>query len=135
METRSNNATHNRPDGDRPIDAPLVLADLHADIQQLKSENAWQHSDRNAVALFHNAALRVVLVALHEGAELNRTISSAASLQVLEGRIWLESADASHSMDAPAIAALQGGAPYHIHAEAESVLLLTIAGPGGEDDY
>ena len=41
METKRNEATLNRPEGDRVIDAPYVFMDLDQFILQLKNEESW----------------------------------------------------------------------------------------------
>lgn len=129
METKYNDATLNRPEGERPTSGPLVAMNLPRYIHQLKNEPAWQKNDRNAITLLHNEKLRLVLVALHNGAAMNRTVHDSPMLiQVLEGRIWLETEEQSISIDAAEAAALEEGIAYHIHTEEETVLLLTLAG-------
>ncbi len=70
MEEKYNSSTTQRPDGDRMIDAALVSIDLPMFIKQIKSEAAWENSDRNAVTVFKTNGVRIVLIALHEGAEM-----------------------------------------------------------------
>ena len=42
MENKRNEATLNRPEGDRVLDAPYVFINIPEFIRQLKSEEAWQ---------------------------------------------------------------------------------------------
>ncbi|MGI8584377.1 MAG: hypothetical protein ACR2KX_19465, partial [Chitinophagaceae bacterium] len=70
MEERHNEATINRPEGDRPVDAPVVLVDIPDLIKQLKKEKAWDKNDRNAITVFKSDKLRIVLVAMHKKAEM-----------------------------------------------------------------
>lgn len=88
MEIKSNEATPQRPEGDRLLNAPLVEMDLNAFIQQLKSESTWAESDRNSVTIFKSETMTIVLIALHENAELKpHKANGVISVQVLEGKI------------------------------------------------
>lgn len=129
MEIRKNNATHNRPEGDRILDAPLVRMNFAESINQLKSETAWQNSDRNALTLLHNDQLRIVLIALKQHAEMSPyNIDGASFLQVIDGRIWVETLERSLSLDAGEALAFAPGMPRSCFAEEEAVILLTLVG-------
>ena len=73
MENKSNEATPQRPQGDRVLDAPLITMDLQQSIQQLQDEPSWRDSDRNSIALFKSDNIRIVLMGLHQNAELKKT--------------------------------------------------------------
>lgn len=129
MEIKKNNATHNRPEGDRILDAPLVRMNFAESIGQIKSETAWQNSDRNGLTLLHSDQLRIVLIALKQGAEMTpHGIDNASFVQVVEGRIWIETLEQSLSLDAGEALALAPGIPRSLFAEEEAVVLLTLAG-------
>lgn len=133
MEIRKNNATHNRPEGDRILDAPLVRMNFAESINQLKSEAAWHNSDRNALTLLHNDQLRIVLIALKQHAEMSPyTIEGTSFLQVIEGRIWVETLERSLSLDAGEGLAFAPGLPRSSFAEEEAVLLLTLVGESSQ---
>ncbi|MDP9229278.1 MAG: hypothetical protein M3O67_01240, partial [Bacteroidota bacterium] len=88
MQEKHNEATINRPEGDRPIDAPLMLIDLPSLIEQIKTEDAWSKNDRNAITAFKTDGMRIVLVALHENAEMTpHETDGVLSIQVVEGKI------------------------------------------------
>ena len=42
MENKSNEATPQRPEGDRMLDAPVVEMDLNKLMLQIKSETTWE---------------------------------------------------------------------------------------------
>ena len=44
IETKYNEATLNRPEGERIIDAPFVFTDLGKYSQQLRNEDARRHT-------------------------------------------------------------------------------------------
>lgn len=126
---KHNDATNNRPEGTRTLDAPILRINLPDYIRQIKGEVAWQDSDRNAITLLHNDQLRMVLVALKEGAEMKRhSVEAAISIQLFSGRLWVESEAQSFSLDENEVAALQSRLQHYIFAEEESIFLLTLAG-------
>ncbi len=71
METRANDATNNRPFGERVIDAAHVMTDLNRYCVQIMEEEAWQKNDRNAITLFKSDKVTITLVALHVDAAIN----------------------------------------------------------------
>lgn len=123
-----NEATYNRPEGTRTLDAPVVRINLPDYIRQIKDEKAWANTSRNAITVLHNDYMRIVLVALKEGVEMSHAIDGALSIQVLDGRLWIETEAQSFSVDEEEIAALRPGLQHYIFAEEETVFLLTLAG-------
>ncbi len=88
MENKSNEATPQRPDGDRMLNAPLVKMDLNNFITQIKQETTWADSDRNSITIFKSDSMRIVLIGLRQNAELKtHTANGIISVQVLEGKI------------------------------------------------
>lgn len=70
MENKSNEATPQRPEGDRMLDAPMVEMDLNKLVLQIKNETAWEEADHNAITIFKSDLMRIVLMGMHENAEL-----------------------------------------------------------------
>jgi quercetin dioxygenase-like cupin family protein len=88
MEEKSNKATQQRPEGDRVLYAPLIDVDLHKHIKQLRTEAAWKESDRDSITIYKSHSLCIVLVGLHQGAELKtHKVNGIISLQILDGNI------------------------------------------------
>src|SRR5215210_1829122 len=88
MENKSNEATQQRSEGDRMLNAPLVEMDLNKLIEQVRNEPTWKESDRNSITIFKSDSMRIVLIGLHESAELKtHTANGIISVQVLEGKI------------------------------------------------
>src|SRR5690349_20827894 len=92
MEEKFNESTINRPEGDRLLDAPFVIADLDAYVKQITQENAWLKNDRNAITLFKGDHVTVVLIALHEAAQIQPPTPSSgvAVIQLLSGELTIE---------------------------------------------
>ena len=127
-EEKSNEATPQRPDGDRFINAELIEMNLIAIKQQIKNESAWKNSDRNAITLFKNESMRILMIGLHEGAEMKtHTAPGVISVQVLEGGIRFHTERLSADLDEGQMITLQAGVPHSVAARKESVFLLTIS--------
>jgi hypothetical protein len=91
MNIKSNDATLNRPNGERFIDAPYVLTDLNEAIYQLQREGAWQKSDRNAITIFKTEGTSIVVGALREGSIIDDNVAEGLiCIQVLKGVIKLK---------------------------------------------
>lgn len=124
-----NDSTVNRPEGARVLNANVVRISLPKYYRQVRSEPAWEKSERNAITLFHNDRMRIVLIALKPGGEVpSHSVDGPCSIQVQQGRVWVETEDESVSLDEGEAVALGAQLEHSIHAEEESMILLTIAG-------
>ena len=127
MEQKFNEATPQRPMGDRTINAPLVTIDLPLFIEQIRNEEPWIDSDRNAITVFKTNGLRIVLIALHKGAEMiKHTADGLISLQVLEGQISFNTDERTVELSKGQMLALHAGIPHSVQAIAETIFLLTL---------
>jgi len=127
MRMKFNEATYNRPDGDRVLDAPQVFINLEEQVDILRNENAYAKNDRNGITIFKSDRVTMVLVALHGGASLlPQEIDGLTKIQVIEGAVMFESAQGVKQLTANQIAVLHRNMPFNISSVAESVLLLTI---------
>ncbi|MDN3725113.1 hypothetical protein QRD02_12020 [Aequorivita sp. SDUM287046] len=128
MEYKANDATPQRPEGNRLLNAPLVEMDLIALIEQLKGEVSWKDSDRNSITLFKSDSLRIVLMGLHQNAALKPHRSNGVlSVQVLEGLIEVLTDKQNSKLKKGQMVALQNNIPYSIIALTSSFFLLTLA--------
>ncbi|HLU89052.1 MAG TPA: cupin domain-containing protein [Cyclobacteriaceae bacterium] len=130
MTERHNEATPQRPDGTRVLDAPLVDINLNDFIKIIKEEPTWKDSDKNSITVYKTDGLSVVLIALHRGAELKRhTAAGIITVQVLDGRIRFDTDEGSSEMGQGEMLALHERIPHAVFAMEESVFLLTHAKP------
>ena len=128
MIGKSNDSTPNRPEGARFLDAPLVPIDLTQYTQQIRREQAWEKTDRNAITVYKSQGMNIVLIALHKGAEMKRhTAAGIISLQVLEGLILFTTDDESRELGKGHMLALHEKIPHSVMAKEESVFILTHA--------
>jgi len=126
MENKRNEATLNRPEGDRVIDAPYVFINLPEYIRQLKSEEAWQKNDRNGITVFKTGRVTIVLTCLHAKAELKDVlVDGIFTIHVLEGIVRVTSPDGEVDMQANQVMAFHQLVDHSIVAQMDSVLLLT----------
>lgn len=123
-----NESTPQRPEGGRTVDAPLVTIDIPGFMEQIKKESAWLNGPRNAITVFKSERLRLVLIALHNGAGLpTHTADGTISVQVLEGRILFGTAEESIQLKKGQMVTLHERIPHSVLALEESIFLLTLA--------
>jgi quercetin dioxygenase-like cupin family protein len=127
IEEKFNEATLQRPEGDRLLDAPLVEMDIQRYKEQIKQEETWKNSDRNAITIFKSAGMRIVLVALHKAAKMKtHTAPVIISIQVIEGQILFHTEQKSVELIEDQMLVLHAGIPHSVQALVESVFLLTV---------
>jgi len=128
METKHNESTELRPDGGRLMDAPVVPINVPEFIQTIKSEPAWKKSDRNAMTIYKTNGMRIVLIALHEDAVMEKhTTNGIVSVQLLDEEINFNVNNESFLLKPGQIIALHRNVPHSVAAIKESVFLLTVA--------
>jgi hypothetical protein len=126
MENKRNEATLNRPEGDRVIDAPYVFINIPEFIRQVKSEEAWQKNDRNGITVFKSGRVTMVLTCLHAKAILKDVlVDGIFTIQVIEGIIRVTTPDGEVDMQANQIMTFHQLVDHSIEAMMDSVLLLT----------
>lgn len=127
MESKTNEATPLRPDGERVIDAAVVQMDLNKFISQIKSETTWKEGARNSITILKNDSLRLVLIGLHAKAELREhKTETAMSLQVLQGKIQFNTQGEIHHLAQGQMISLREKIPHSVLADEESFMLLTV---------
>ena len=127
MQEKYNEATNNRPEGDRPVNAPVVLIDIPNFIRQIKDEKAWDKNDRNAITVFKSDKMRIVLVAMHKDAEMQTEHpNNIFSVQLIKGKIKLHTKEKSIEMGKEQLFVLHKNIPYKVEAVKKSIFLLTV---------
>lgn len=127
MEEKYNEPTRQRHEGDRPIDAAMVSIDLPLFMEQIKEESSWKDGKRNGITVFKTNGLRIVLIALHEGAEMAKhTADGIISVQVLEGHMQFSTDRQSVELSKGQMLALHERIPHSILAIKETIFLLTL---------
>ncbi len=128
MKEKSSESTPLRPEGERTIDAAMVTIDLPDYIREIKKESSWKESDRNAITIFKSDHLRLLLIALHPGAQMARhTAPGIIHLQVLEGGIFFQTDTQSIDLKKGQAVVLHERIPHSLTAKSEAVFLLSIS--------
>ena len=126
MEEKFNEATSQRTQ-DHLLDAQLVFIDIPAFTAQIKQESTWKESDRNTITVFKTNGMRIVLIALHAGAEMvKHTANGHISVQVLEGQIKFTTDLQSVELNKGQMLALHERIPHSVLAIKETIFLLTL---------
>ena len=127
MKEKFNNATTQRPEGERTIDAALVTIDMNSFIELIKKEKVWEESDRNAITVFKTNSMCIVLIALRKGAEMNKhKADGLISLQVLEGQIMFKTDEQTVELGKGQMLALHEAILHDVLAKEETIFLLTL---------
>jgi quercetin dioxygenase-like cupin family protein len=136
MELKRNEATINRPEGDRTLDAPFVHIDLHDFIKQVKDEKAWDKNDRNGITVFKSDQLTVVITCLQKGAEIkDNVVNDLMTVQVLDGKIkvFIEGHDEMKIREEEMIT-IHANVKHTIEASKDSALLIQVISCSGENN-
>ncbi|MGH2460755.1 MAG: cupin domain-containing protein [Chloroflexota bacterium] len=109
--------------------AGLVLSfDLNAEIAQLHREAAWLQGTHNAKTLIKEPDLRIVLIAMRDGARLpTHQASGNISIQALAGHLILQLPDRTVDLPGGHLVALEANLRHDVEARGESALLLTVS--------
>jgi quercetin dioxygenase-like cupin family protein len=127
MKNKSNEATPLRPEGDRMLNAPLVEMDLNNFIVQIKHEITWATTDHNSITIFKSDNTTVVLIGMHQNAELKRhNVYGNIHVQVLEGKINFCTEQQTVSLKKGQMIALKADLPHSVLALEDSFFLLTV---------
>lgn len=128
MEERYNESTINRPEGERPVDAPVVEINIRGFIKRIKREKAWKKNDRNAITVFKSDKVRVVIVVMRKKAEMTTEHpENIFSLQVLDGKMKLHTtSEKTIEVNEQEMFVLHANIPYNIVAVKKSIFLLTV---------
>ncbi|HEU5331001.1 MAG TPA: hypothetical protein VFU78_23100 [Thermomicrobiales bacterium] len=107
--------------------APTLKFGLAAELEQIRATGAWQQSGRHARTLVKEGMLRIVLIALRPGANLEEhQAHGPVSLHVIEGRLRVQTPEQTLELGAGELLALAADLRHDVTALADSALLLTI---------
>lgn len=127
MEIKRNEATLNRPEGDRVIDASFVFADIPEFVKQLKTEKSWEKNDRNGITVFKSSSLTIVITALQASAELaHNNVNAFMTVQLLDGDARVSTSEGDAELKENNLVAFHPGVPHTIHALTDIIILLSI---------
>ena len=103
------------------------MLNLNREIEQLRSEGRWQ-SGHTAKTLAKYSDFRVVLIVMKNGGRLEKhRTEGRISVQILDGRIRLSTAERSVELTAGEMLTLEHDIPHDVEAVVDSAFLVTIA--------
>jgi quercetin dioxygenase-like cupin family protein len=119
----------------RPLTGPHLIFDFADHLAELRRDDAYRRSGRVGRTLAKQGPLRLTLVALAEGVQVETHLAeSPMTLQPLEGRIRYRVAGETFELEAGQILYFGPGDAQDIRALEETALLLTItAGEGAAE--
>jgi quercetin dioxygenase-like cupin family protein len=127
MEIKRNEATRNRPDGDRVLDGTYVFVDIPSYTRQIKDEKAWEKNDRNGITVFKSENITMVITALQKGASIeDNTVDGFLTIQVLDGTIRISAPDGDIDAVKKQLITFHPQIPHSLAATTDAILLLTV---------
>ena len=126
MEIKRNDATLNRPDGDRVLDGNYVFVDIPSYVRQLKEEKAWEKNDRNGITVFKSDHITMVITALQRDAEIvNNSVDGFLTLQLLKASGKLTTPDGEIDITEHQMMTFHPKIPHSLQASSDVILLIT----------
>jgi len=126
MEIKRNEATLNRPDGDRVLDGTYVFVDLPSYIRQIREEKAWEKSDRNGITVFKSDSITTVITVLQKGSAMRDSQTDEfLSVQVLDGNVRFSTPEGDIDAVKNQQITFHPQVRHSIEALSESIILLT----------
>ena len=119
----------------RSLDAPILRLEFATELADLRRSRAAPLTEHRAKTLVKYPGLRVVLLALNEGARLGEHRSSGALvLQTLTGKLRVKVGNDVLELPPGTFLALEPQRAHEIEAAEETTALLTVTGdsPIGE---
>jgi len=126
MEIKRNEATLNRPDGDRVLDGTYVFVDIPSYIRQIREEKAWEKSDRNGITVFKSDSITTVITVLQKGSAMRDSQTDEfLSVQVLDGNVRFSTPEGDIDAVKNQLITFHPQVKHSIEALSESIILLT----------
>jgi quercetin dioxygenase-like cupin family protein len=124
MEIKQNEATKNRPEGSRPIDATTVFTDLVEVSRQLRTEKAWETNDLNGITVFKTDQMTAVLTLIKERTTLKKImVNGLFTILVLDGKLLVETDDGNYTLGPANMLNIHPNKSHSLTAKKETLLL------------
>ena len=117
----------------RGLAGPLLQFDLAAETEQLRTEEAWRSTSRNAKTLVKYTDFRIVLILMKAGTRMEvHKAEGSISIHTLTGNLRLHLSE-QQTVELPAgrLLTLERALPHDVGALEDSSFLLTISWPRG----
>jgi quercetin dioxygenase-like cupin family protein len=130
MEIKRNEATRNRPEGERVLDATYVLTDINSYLDQVHREESYSKNGKNAITVFKSGAFTQVLTAMMEGEEIiDNTVDGFVTVILLKGTALFKCNEGETRLEEGQMITIHPNVSHSLKALSEADLLLcTIPG-------
>lgn len=123
-----------QPQPGRILDGPLLVFDLPVLMDELLNGNSWLKGQRNSVVLLKSETMRLVLIALRGGDDIDfRQSENLVCLQMLKGSLEFHAEQKTVMLSQGQILTLHETIPHSLIACSETIFLLTISNRLQED--
>lgn len=110
----------------------VLQFDLAGETEQLRREDPWKTTSRNAKTLVKYSDLRIVLIAMKGGARMEgHKANESISIQALTGKLRLRLPKQTVELFPGRLLTLESALPHDVEALEDSSFLLTISWPKG----
>jgi hypothetical protein len=129
MEERHNDATPQRPDGSRPLDASIIPINIPKYITQITNEEAYHKNGKNAITVFKSREVTITIIALKEAEIIhpgNDEGEAIMSLQIIKGHLMFESIGSDTDLNEGEMITLHEQLSFKATAIKPTICLLTM---------
>lgn len=114
----------------RHLDDTVATVNLVAELARLRESDPWRGSGRHATTLIKDAGLRVVLIAMRQGARLDEHHAPGRiTIHALDGALTVRAQGQAVELGPGELLTLGPAIPHDVEARLDSAMLLTIAWP------
>lgn len=108
-------------------DDTLFSLKLPGLIRKMKLDCTWSRGELNTMILLKSLQKQVVLIALHEGTEINSFQSNeSVTIQIVEGKLRFHTRKESLTLENGQLIILSEKVAYRLTTKQDTVVLLTI---------
>lgn len=112
---------------ERLLDGSLLIFDLPSLMEKIEYEHSWDDAQRNAITLMKGNSMRLVLIALRSGAEINfRQSTNLISLQLLKGKLEVNTENETVALEQGHLITQHENLQHSLVAASKAIFLLTI---------
>ena len=109
------------------LDGPLLIFDLPYLMEKIVTEDSWQKNKRNAITLLKNENMRLVLIDLSSGEEINfRQSDNLISLQLMKGEVEFNTENKIAMLKQGQLLTHHENMQHSLVAIGETIFLLTV---------
>jgi len=122
-------------EGTRRLSAPVLAFALEREAEELMAKAAQSSNGRAAQTLLKEGALRLTLVGVRGGTTIDaHTADGPITIQAVRGSLRVTTEGNATAVPQGNLIAIESGLAHEVHANEDSVFLLTLALNEGHED-